>query len=108
MTVHVLREARDDLRAAARYYRRVVPPVVGKALADQLIEAFKDAVRRAEAFGTSRPEHPDIPRARFVALGRFPYLLFYTVKGADLFVVSLEYATSDYITHVTKRLSVAP
>jgi hypothetical protein len=33
----------------------------------------------------------------------FPYLAFYTVKGEDIFVVAVEYATRDYVERVTKR-----
>ena len=55
----------------------------------------------------SRPEHPDIPNARYVIFPRFPYLAFYTVKGDDIVVVSVEYATRDYVERVAKRTATA-
>jgi plasmid stabilization system protein ParE len=51
----------------------------------------------------SRPEHPDIRGARFVLFEGFPYLAFYAVKGRDVVVVSVEYATRDYVDRVAKR-----
>lgn len=55
----------------------------------------------------SRPGHPDIPNARYVIFPRFPYLAFYTVKGDDIVVVSVEYATRDYVERVAKRTAAA-
>ena len=109
MVVRVLAEARADLREAARYYRHVPPPALGRKLAARLLEAFGDAVRSAEAFGAFRAEHPDIPLAHFVPLPGFPYLLFYTVaKDGDVFVISVEYATSDYVDRVTRWMTGVP
>ena len=104
MPIRVLPEAREDLRAAVRYYRAVAPPALGKQLAARVVAAFREAVQGVEEMALSRPEHPDIPGARFVLLSKFPYIAFYTVKGDDVIVVSVEYATSDYVARVSKRV----
>lgn len=105
MAAIVLPEARADLREAIRYYRAIKPPAVGMQLAARVFAAFREAVLSAEAAPRSRPEHPDITGARFVLFPGFPYLAFYTVKGADILVVSVEYATSDYVGRVTQRVA---
>lgn len=98
-------DARDDLRDAVRYYRNVAPPALGKQLAHRLMGAFKDCMRAIDQFGATRPEHPDIPGARWVAFTGFPYLAFYTVlDDGQIVVVSIEYATSDYVDRVTARI----
>lgn len=107
MAIRVLPEARDDLREAVRYYRNVSPPALGKELAGRVLAAFRHAITSVEAMPLSRPEHPDIPGARYVIFRRFPYLAFYTVKGGDIVVVSIEYATRDYIERVAKRTTAA-
>lgn len=102
----VLPAALAELREAARYYRNVPPPAVGKQLARRLMDSFTHCVRAIEEFGTTRPEHPDIPGARFVAFAVFPYLAFYTVRDdGQIVVVSIEYATSDYVDRVTARMT---
>ena len=108
MAVWILPEARDDLREAARYYRTIPPPALGRQLAAGLLAAFRDAVSKGESFGLSRAEHPDIPLARFVVFARFPYLAFYTVKERDLFVVSVEHASSDYVERGARRMAGVP
>ena len=54
----------------------------------------------------SRPEHPDIPGARWVLLARFPYVAFYTVKEAEGVIVALEHASRDYIDRVVDRIRI--
>jgi|SRR5882672_1433437 len=104
MAVRVVREARTDLRDVLRHYRAVKPPAVGKQLATRVLEAFKQAVVSVEWMPLSRPEHPDIPGARWVLLARFPYMAFYTVKEAEVVIVALEYASRDYIDRVVDRI----
>lgn len=98
MATRVLPEAHDDLREAIRYYRNVKPPVLGKQLAARVMAAFKEAAGLVAAMPLSRPEHPDIPGARYVLFQGFPYMLFYTVIDGDVVVVAVEYATRDYVT----------
>ena len=62
-----------------------------------MMAAFKAAVVRAASTSVGRPEHPDIPGARYVMFERFPYMLFYTVLERDVVVVAVEYATRDYV-----------
>ena len=104
MAVRLLPEARDDLREAIRYYRAIPPPATGRQLAARVLASFKDAMRDVELMPLSRPEHPDIPGARYVIFCDFPYLAFYTVKSGDVFVVSVEYATRDYVERVAGRV----
>ena len=103
MAVRVLPEARDDLREAVRYYRKIKPPSVGRHLAERVLGAFKAAVESIASMPRSRPVHPDLPNVRYVALRGFPYLAFYTVKGRHIVVVSVKYATRDYVDRVGKR-----
>jgi len=103
MATRVLPEARDDLREAVRYYRDVRPPALGKQLAARIMAAFKSAVLQIEAMRLGRPEHPDIPGARYVMFEGFPYLAFYTVNGDDVVIVAVEYATRDYVDRISKR-----
>ena len=103
MATRVLPEARDDLRDAIRYYRNVKPPVLGKQLATRVMAAFKEAVGLIAAMPLSRPEHPDIPGARYVMFHGFPYMLFYTVVDGDVVVIAVEYATRDYVDRITRR-----
>lgn len=107
MATRVLPEARDDLRSAIRYYRDVKPPALGKQLAARVMAAFREAIRLVAPMPLGRPEHPDIPGARYVMLGRFPYMAFYTVRDGDVVVVAVEYATRDYVARITKRTEAA-
>jgi plasmid stabilization system protein ParE len=100
----VLPEARTDLREAIRHYRAIKPPAAGKELAARVLDAFKQAVQSVEAMPLSRPEHPDIPGARWVLFQDFPYIAFYTVKDSEVVVVAVEYATRDYVDRVTNRV----
>lgn len=104
MGCRILPEARDELRDAVRYYRAIKPPVVGKQLAQRVLGAFRQAVQRVEATPLARPEHPEIPGVRFVLFTDFPYLAFYTVTGGEIVVIAVEYATSDYVERVERRL----
>ncbi len=103
MAARILPAARDDLREAIRYYRNVNPPALGKRLAVRVLAAFREAVSLVQSMPRTRPEHPDIPGARYVILAGFPYVVFYTVKESDIIVVAVEYATRDYVERVSKR-----
>jgi plasmid stabilization system protein ParE len=103
MAARVLPEAGDDLREAVRYYRNVRPPALGKQLAARVLGAFKEAAALADSMPLSRPEHPDVPGARYVILQGFPYMLFYTVLDGDVVIVAVEYATRDYVERLARR-----
>jgi len=104
MTARVLREARDDLRDAVRYYRNVKPPALGRQLAAKVLAAFREAVELVAEAPLARPEHPEIPGARYVVFKGFPYLVFYAVKETEVVVVAVEYATRDYVARITPRI----
>jgi plasmid stabilization system protein ParE len=107
MATRVLPEARDDLRTAVRYYRDIKPPVLGKQLAVRMMAAFKEAVGYAASMSLARPEHPELPGARYVMFQGFPYMLFYTVLERDVVVVAIEYATRDYVDRIAQRIQGA-
>jgi plasmid stabilization system protein ParE len=104
MAIRVLPEARGDLRDAIRHYRAVKPPAVGKQLATRVLDAFKRAVASVASMPFSRPEHPDIPSARWVLLERFPYMVFYTLREGEMVIVAVEYTSRDYIERVLDRV----
>jgi plasmid stabilization system protein ParE len=104
MTARILPEAREDLREAVRYYRSIRPPALGRQLAERVLAAFRDATRQITESPLARPEHPDIPGARFVQLQSFPYLVFYAVGERTVIIVSVEYATRDYVARITGRM----
>ena len=104
MAVRLLPEARDDLREAVKYYRKVSPPVLGRQLAQRILAAFHECMKGVASAPNARPLHPDIPGVRFVAFRGFPYIAFYAVQSEDVVVVAVEYATSDYTRRVAARL----
>lgn len=77
---------------------------LGKELAARVLDAFKKAVASIESMPLSRPEHPDIPGARWVLLERFPYMTFYTMREGEVVIVAVEYASRDYIDQVVARI----
>jgi plasmid stabilization system protein ParE len=81
-----------------------VPPAIGKDLARRVMTAFRNATKLIEAMPLGRPEHPDMPGARYAMFDSFPYLAFYTVKDDDIVVVAIEYATRDYLGRIASRL----
>ena len=103
MAPRILPEARDDLRGAIRYYRNVKPPVLGRQLAARVMAAFKEAIRLIASMPLSRPEHSDIPGARYVMFQAFPYMMFYTVIDGGVVVVAVEYATRDHVDRIAGR-----
>lgn len=108
MAVRVLREARDDLRDAAKFYRAIPPPNVGRQLAARVIGEFKDSLPTVVAMPLSRPEHPEIPGVRYVPFPKLPYLVFYVVDGNDIVVIAVEHEASDYADRVLRRTDSAP
>jgi len=105
VAVHVVPEAREDLREAVRHYRSIRPPAVGRLLAVRALAAFREAARSIAETPLGRPEHPDIPGGRFVQMDPFPYLVFYTVEKAQVVIVAVEHARRDYVERITKRLT---
>lgn len=77
--------------------------MLGKQLATRVMAAFKEAIGLVAAMPLSRPEHPEIPDARYVLFQGFPYMLFFTVVDGDVVVVAVEYATRDYVDRIARR-----
>ena len=81
----VLRErARRDIDEAIEHYLSEAGP----ALALDFIDALDDTRRQIgerPASGSPRHAHElDIPGLRFQSVGRFPYLIFYVEKEAEI------------------------
>ena len=81
----VLRErARRDIDEAVEHY----PAEAGEAVALDFIEALEDVCRRIgdqPAGGSPRYAHElDIPGLRVRPVGKFPYLVFYVEREADI------------------------
>jgi plasmid stabilization system protein ParE len=108
MALRVLREARDDLRDVARFYRAIPPPRVGRQLAARVLSEFNASLQTVVAMPLSRPEHPDIPGVRYVLFPNLPYLAFYVVAGPDVVVVAVEHGVSDYAARVLRRVGSVP
>ena len=92
----VLRErARRDIDGAVANYLTEA----GSAVAQAFIDAVEDALRRIgerPGAGSSRFAHElDIPELRFLAAGKFPYLVFYVEKDAEVDVWRILHGARD-------------
>ena len=81
----VLRErARRDIDEAIEHY----PSEAGPAVALDFVDALEDACRQIgerPASGSPRHAHElDIPGLRFRSVRRFPYLVFYVERDAEI------------------------
>ena len=81
----VLRErARRDIDEAIEHYLSEV----GAAAALDFVDALEDACRQIgerPASGSPRHAHElDLPGLRFKSAGKFPYLVFYVEREADI------------------------
>ena len=81
----VLRErARRDIDEAIEHYLSGAEPAVALDLVDALEDALRQIGQRP-ASGSPRHAHElDIPGLRFQSVGRFPYLVFYAEREADI------------------------
>jgi toxin ParE1/3/4 len=86
MTVRVvvLPEAEEDARGAARWYEDQ-----RGGLGLEFLGAFQDATDRAAERPESHPRWSEEPRYRRTRLSRFPYLLFYELRGDLLEIAAL-------------------
>lgn len=80
----VLPEAEEDAREAARWYEDH-----RGGLGLEFLGAFQDATSRAAEMPESFPRWSEEPRYRRARLRRFPYLLFYELRGEILEVAAL-------------------
>ena len=92
----VLRErARRDIDEAIEHYLSEAGP----ALALDFIDALDDTRRQIgerPASGSPRHAHElDIPGLRFQSVGRFPYLIFYVEKEAEIDVWRILHGARD-------------
>ena len=81
----VLRErARRDIDEAVEHYLSEAGP----AVALNFIDALEDALRQiGEQPASDSPRHAhelEIPGLRFRSIGRFPYLVFYVEREAEI------------------------
>ena len=92
----VLRErARRDIDEAIEHYLSEAGP----AVALKFIDALEDALRQIgerPASGSPRHAHElEIPGLRFRSIGRFPYLVFYVERDADIDVWRILHGARD-------------
>jgi plasmid stabilization system protein ParE len=80
--VRFLREAREELRAAAHHYEGQRPG---------LGTAFALEVRRAQESIATSPLAARIDRGtiRVVTIARFPYRIYYGTRGNDVLIVAI-------------------
>jgi plasmid stabilization system protein ParE len=83
----VLPEAEDELREAMRWYeaRR-------SGLGLEFLGVIEDAMSRVTSTPLAWPEWQDAPRYRRMVLRRFPYLLFYEIRGDTVEFVAVAHA----------------
>ena len=81
----VLRErARRDIDEAIEHYLSEAGPAVALDFVDALEETRRQIGERP-ASGSPRHAHDlDLPGLRFKSVGRFPYLVFYVEREADI------------------------
>ena len=81
----VLRErARRDIDEAIEHHLSGAEPAVALDFVDTLEDALRQIGERP-ASGSPRHAHElDIPGLRFQSVGRFPYLVFYAEREADI------------------------
>ncbi|MDE0388199.1 MAG: type II toxin-antitoxin system RelE/ParE family toxin [Rhodospirillales bacterium] len=81
----VLRErARRDIDEAVEHYLSEAEPAVALKFVDALEDTLRQ-IGQQPASGSPRHSHElDIPGLRFRAVGRFPYLVFYVEREADI------------------------
>ena len=81
----VFRErARRDIDEAIEHYLSEAGPAVALDFVDTLEDTIRQIGERP-ASGSPRHAHElDIPGLRFKSVGRFPYLVFYVEREADI------------------------
>ena len=81
----VLRErARCDIDEAVEHYLSEAGPASALKFVDDLEDTLRQIVERP-ASGSPRHAHElQIPGLRFRSIGRFPYLVFYVEREADI------------------------
>jgi plasmid stabilization system protein ParE len=80
--VRILREAQEDLRAAARFYE-TEQSGLGQALINEVRRAYR---RIAEQPLASRLERRDI---RVRAVPRFPYRIYFRARPDEILIVAI-------------------
>ena len=84
LAVAYLPDAEDDVDAAYAYYEQQLA-----GLGEQFLEALRDAVDRVrdtpQLYGVLRKD------IRAAPLKRFPYVVYYRDRGADLLVIAVQH-----------------
>lgn len=97
MRILVSPEARDEYKAAIRYYDQQFSGL-GARLAEEIRAALRRMLDWPLAFPVERGE------IRRVLLGRFPYKLLYSIEADHIYVIALahQHRKPDYWTERTK------
>ncbi len=92
----VLRErSRRDIDEAIEHYLAEAGPAVALKFIDELEDTLQQIGERP-ASGSPRHAHElEIPGLRFRSVGRFPYLVFYVDRDADIDVWRVLHAARD-------------
>lgn len=92
----VLREqAQNDINDAIDHYLTEASPAVAFSFIDALEDALCETGMRPKR-GSPRYAHElDIPGLRFRTIGRFPYLIFYIEKEAEVDVWRILHGARD-------------
>ena len=78
----------DDLVNALDYYEAISPTLVNR-FRNHVNRRFDDLAKRPESF----PQ--DVPPIRFTKIDRFPYLIFFTIKGKNVLVLGIVHGSSE-------------
>lgn len=96
MRIRFLEAARDDLRAAQRYYNRQRPGLGG-----EFRDEVRAAIERIRSFPTAW--HPLTESTRRCLTHRFPYGLIYHVREGEILIIAVAHLHREP-THWTDRL----
>jgi addiction module RelE/StbE family toxin len=89
MTVRFTPDAQADIDAIFNYLNERNP-----SAAQRVRAKLRSDAERLGTFHDLGPE-TDVPGVRVVVDSRYPYLIFYTVRGEDVFVVHVSHAARE-------------
>lgn len=92
----VLREqAQNDINDAIDHYLTEAGPAVTLSFIDALEDVLREIGMRPKSGSPRYAQELDIPGLRFRTIGRFPYLIFYIEKEAEVDVWRILHGARD-------------
>lgn len=76
-----------DLESIASYYRSVADPKIANAMGDRIKSLISSLLENPE----SAPRVPSRPNVRAVFVSRFPFKIFYRLKGATIEILHIRH-----------------